>query len=239
LRFLRRIIKKAPGVRLLQGGWPDEARAIIQMAVFRPILTGLDLRGSCLNAGCGEGLFVRFLNSFPGLTRIVHMDVQKPSLPHLPDSRHEIIQGSVTELPFKDEEFDAVFCTEVLEHVVDDTKGFQEISRVLRPGGLLLISTPTPPAPYDPAHVREGYSLNEIRAALTDARVELLKHSFCMHFAMRTLLRTWRWQYEFTGQRKSWMPRAIILALAYCDRLLPFGKPFDIVALGRKIQTIP
>ena len=232
--MLRRIIKKLPGIRFVQGGWPDEARAIIQTPLFHQVLKGHNVGGNCLNAGCGEGLFVPFLNSFPGLTRIVHMDVHEPSLPHLPDARHKIIEGSITNLPFEDDEFDFVFCTEVLEHVVDDAEALREISRVLRLDGLALISTPTLTAPFDPAHVREGYTLNEIRAAFASVHFELLEHCFCLHAAMRLLVRIWRWQYELTGEQQSWMPRAIILALAYTDRWLPFGKPFDIVALGRK-----
>jgi len=232
---LRGIVRKFPGMRLLRGGWPDEARAIIQTPVFRQILKEHKVLGSCLNAGCGEGLFVSFLNGFNGLTRIVHLDLQAPLFSQLPDARHEVIGGSVTDLPFKDGEFDFVLSTEVIEHVEDDTKAFREISRVLNPGGLALISTPTPPAPCDPAHVREGYTLNELQSAFVGANLRLLEHRFCMHVTMRSLLRIWRWQYELTGQRKSWMPRFVILIMAWTDRLFPFGKPFDIVALGQKI----
>jgi SAM-dependent methyltransferase len=221
----------------MRGGWPDEARLIIQRSVFQHLLHGCELRGACLNAGSGEGLFVPFLDSFRELTRIVHMDLKKPVLAHLKlDLRHEIAEGSLVDLPFKDGQFDFVLCTEVLEHVSDDTRAFREIGRVLRPGGLALLSAPTPPAPYDPAHVRVGYTLNEFRKRLAGARVELLKHAYCFRGAMRLLLKIWRWQYELTGQRKSWMPKAAILTLAYCDRWIPIGKPFDIVVLGRKMS---
>lgn len=235
MRSAKRIIKKLPGVVLIQGGWPDEARAIIQTPAFRRILSGHDVGGSCLNAGCGEGLFVSFLNSFRGLTRIIHLDLERPLLFRLPDSRHQFISGSISGLPFPDKEFDFVFCTEVLEHIPNDALAFHELSRVLRPGGLVLISTPTPPAPRDPAHAREGYTLDEIRAAFGAAGLMLLDHRYCMHVTMRLLLNIWRWQFELIGKEKSWLPRAIILALGYADRWFPFGKPFDIVALGRKV----
>lgn len=233
---LKAILKTIPGIRLLQGGWPDEARGIIQRPVFERLLRGREVRGNCLNAGCGEGLFVQFLENFRNITRIVHMDLKMPALTHFaPDPRREAVEGSLVDLPFKDGEFDFVFCTEVLEHIVDDSRAFLELGRVLKPNGLTLVSTPTPPAPYDPAHVREGYTLDELRKRLAAARVEVVDHAYCFHAAMRMLLRLWRWQYELAGRQKSWMPRAAVLGLGYCDRWFPLGKPFDVAVLGRKM----
>jgi SAM-dependent methyltransferase len=45
-------------------------------------------------------------------------------------------------LPFVDESFDLVWCTEVIEHVVNPEFTLGEINRVLKPGGKLLLSTP-------------------------------------------------------------------------------------------------
>jgi SAM-dependent methyltransferase len=235
--LIRSIAKKIPGARLLRGGWPDEARLIIQTPVFRRLLAQHEPAGSCLNAGCGEGLFVPFLSTFPALTRIVHMDVSKPLPAVLPDSRHKVVEGSIVDLPFADSEFDFVFCTEVIEHIDNDAAAFREIARALRPNGLTLISTPTPPAPFDPAHEREGYTLPELSAALNAVGLKILSYSFCMFGSMRLLLKLWRWQYDLTGGRKSWMPRAVLLALAHCDRWFPIGKPFDIVVLAQKITN--
>ena len=46
----------------------------------------------------------------------------------------------------------------MLEHIADDGAALDELRRVLAPGGWLLIAVPTPPAAYDPNHVREGYT---------------------------------------------------------------------------------
>lgn len=234
-RALKVFIKKLPGIWLLQGGWPDQARIILQPPVFLRVLEGVELRGVCLNAGCGEGAFLPFLDRFRGLTRIVHMDLEAPALVQFKAGpRHQSAEGSLLDLPFKDGAFDFVFCTEVLEHITDDACAFREIGRVLRPGGFALFSTPTPPAPEDPAHVREGYTLEEFREKLATAGIEFLRHTYCFGGAMRLLLKIWRWQYELANRSKSLMPQGVVLAFAYCDRWLPFGKPFDIVVLGRK-----
>lgn len=50
--------------------------------------------------------------------------------------------GTVTALDFADESFDLVTALDVIEHVENDRQAFAEISRVLRPGGRLLISVP-------------------------------------------------------------------------------------------------
>jgi SAM-dependent methyltransferase len=56
-------------------------------------------------------------------------------------SRVDVI-ASADALPFADETFDCVICTEVLEHCPDPWAAAAEIVRVLRPGGWLFLSTP-------------------------------------------------------------------------------------------------
>ena len=52
------------------------------------------------------------------------------------------IQGSGHELPFPDNAFDHVICSEVLEHIPDYPSFLREINRVLKPGGLFAVSVP-------------------------------------------------------------------------------------------------
>ena len=49
---------------------------------------------------------------------------------------------NVQALTYGKESFDVCTCTEVFEHVPDDLKGFREIYRVLKPGGLFLFTVP-------------------------------------------------------------------------------------------------
>lgn len=48
----------------------------------------------------------------------------------------------VQELPFKENEFDAVICNHVLEHVDDDTRAMSEILRVMKPGAFAILLVP-------------------------------------------------------------------------------------------------
>lgn len=55
-----------------------------------------------------------------------------------------LIKDISTGLPFPDASFDYVFCIEVLEHVPNPFGTLGEIHRVLRPGGVLILSVPNP-----------------------------------------------------------------------------------------------
>jgi ubiquinone/menaquinone biosynthesis C-methylase UbiE len=55
----------------------------------------------------------------------------------------QIIQGNAEKLPFQNEEFDIVFCSHVLEHVINKTKSLSEMNRVLKKDGVLIIGMPT------------------------------------------------------------------------------------------------
>ncbi len=56
-------------------------------------------------------------------------------------ARHPEIVGDAHNLPFENNEFEVVLCTEVLEHLEDPRKALEEMRRVLRPGGTLLLTT--------------------------------------------------------------------------------------------------
>lgn len=50
-------------------------------------------------------------------------------------------KADLIDLPFKNNEFDKIFCISVIEHVKDDLKGMEEMFRVLKRGGILLLTT--------------------------------------------------------------------------------------------------
>lgn len=209
---------------------------MLQEPLFAQALAQRSPRGRCLNAGSGEGLFSAFLESYAEIEQIVNVDIDDPQIsPNRPDPRHVDHTASVTELPLEEASFDWVLCTEVIEHVEDDERAVREIVRVLKPGGFALISVPRPPAPYDPNHVREGYSLEEMTALLEQGGLRVAWHAYCFHLPMRWLLVLWRWQYERLGRgRRSLMPRLVVRAFAHLDRALHPGRAWDLIVLADK-----
>ncbi len=220
---------------LLRPGWPDEARRIVQEPVFLAASAIHAPRGRLLNAGCGEGLYSAFLESFPEVSEIVDMDLTLPQVAsRRSDKRHRDIAGSLTELPLETDSVDWILCTEVIEHVAEDRAAALELGRVLKSGGFALLSVPTPPAPHDPAHVREGYNLAALSELLAQGDLEVVWHQYCFHLQMRWLVDIWRFQHERIGRgRRNLMPRILVRAFGLIDRRLRIGKPWDLVVLAR------
>ena len=50
--------------------------------------------------------------------------------------------GSILDIPFDKNTFDYVICTEVIEHTVNPKQAVKELSRVLKPGGILILTVP-------------------------------------------------------------------------------------------------
>lgn len=94
-----------------------------------------------LDAGCGTGWFSREAQARGAA--VTALDVGEELLAQVAKkAKVKTKVGSVLKLPFKDGTFDIVMSNEVIEHVTDARKAIKEMSRVLKPGGLLVITTP-------------------------------------------------------------------------------------------------
>jgi len=98
-----------------------------------------DMNGKlALDAGCGKGRFARVLKDQNPNAEIVALDLALAMLAHA----HPPLKaccGTLTQYPFRDSSFDLVYATESLEHAVDIEAAVAELTRVLKPGGRLVI----------------------------------------------------------------------------------------------------
>ncbi len=83
------------------------------------------------------------------LASLARDDGARPAAPPLPGGAARVrdfmvLRADALRLPFGAEAFDRVICSEVLEHVADPRQAVAELWRVLRPGGLMAASVPTP-----------------------------------------------------------------------------------------------
>ncbi len=60
----------------------------------------------------------------------------------LSTAKHPDVQADATHVPFLDEQFDAVICSELLEHVLNPAAVLHDVHRILRQGGVLLLCAP-------------------------------------------------------------------------------------------------
>ena len=54
----------------------------------------------------------------------------------------DVVQGSILDLPFADDHYDLVCAFDVVEHVEDDRRAVQELQRVTKPGGSVMVTVP-------------------------------------------------------------------------------------------------
>lgn len=120
----------------------------------RRIVEGLELKNGdkVLDAGCGDGFYLHLLSQL-GNFSLTGIDFDKNALNSAKKNLSKVkgvklLHGSVMELPFKANSFNKVICTEVAEHLPDDLKGLKEIYRVLKPGGVLVLTVPNHNYPF-------------------------------------------------------------------------------------------
>ena len=89
-----------------------------------------------LDAGAGDGTLVRTLQHATPQADVRGVD--------LVPKNDDVEQGDLTRLAHEAESYDAVFCSEVIEHMTpdDSRRALEELTRVLAPGGHLILTTP-------------------------------------------------------------------------------------------------
>jgi SAM-dependent methyltransferase len=115
-----------------------------------------------LEAGCGEGYGADLIADVA--RRVIGLDYDESAVAHVRARypRVEMMHGNLAALPLGDSAVDVVVNFQVIEHLWDQGQFVGECLRALRPGGVLLISTPNRitfspgrDTPINPFHTRE------------------------------------------------------------------------------------
>jgi len=99
----------------------------------------IETDGKTLDVGGRTGVMIQFLPGLVNKRNYYNLDV---SIEMLKYCSHQNILASAEQIPFCDASFDYVVLSEVLEHVDSKGKTLNECYRVLKPGGIFLLSTP-------------------------------------------------------------------------------------------------
>ena len=105
-----------------------------------PLLQVVNLNGKSLDIGIGTALFEEFLKSNGTDLDVVGIDPDPMMLNEARKRGYNVVQGIAEKLPFENESFDFVICLDAMHAVKDQPKAMDEIRRVLKPGGHMLIS---------------------------------------------------------------------------------------------------
>jgi SAM-dependent methyltransferase len=164
---------------------------------LRRILSDLDCRKTMLDVGCGLGYWIETFGKH--FVTAIGMDCDMAGLKaNRQRGLSDMVQASAFALPFADGTVDLIICSEVLEHLPADMDrtALECMARALRPGGRLIITTPsleglrsrsrlrnlghTQPGTGE-YHYRVGYTLQMYRDLLAHIPLLSLKsHRFSM-----------------------------------------------------------
>jgi len=101
-----------------------------------------------LDIGCGAKPYQRF---FPGAARYCGIDLPAQRSANKLEKRADVY-ADLRRLPIAEETFDVVLCTQVLEHIADPERVLREAQRILRPGGLVVLTVPFLAAEHEEPH---------------------------------------------------------------------------------------
>ncbi len=116
--------------------------------LYRYIVKDLDLKDKAvLDLGCGYGWFCLIAEE-RGAKKVFGVEISDEDLvtakKYIKSKKIEFLIGSAIHIPLPDNSIDTIFSWEVIEHIPEKTerKMFQEVQRVLKPGGRFYLSTP-------------------------------------------------------------------------------------------------
>ena len=120
----------------------------------RRVIQQLELKkgDKVLDLGCGNGYYPYLLSRISLNLKITgidsHLNAIEDAKRDVGEENAELIIGNAEKLPFPDNSFDKIVMSEIIKHVKDDVKVLKETRRVLKPGGILVLTTPNKNYPF-------------------------------------------------------------------------------------------
>jgi SAM-dependent methyltransferase len=129
-----------PGTTVSSG--PERARR--QARMLAAVLAQRTGAQRIVDVGCGDGSATHLVSSLDARNTVIGVDWSATALAQARARGLLVVQGGVdtSGLPLPDGCADVVIMSELIEHLVDTDTAVDEVRRVLRPGGVLLLSTP-------------------------------------------------------------------------------------------------
>lgn len=154
-------------------------------ALVQNVVAGKDVLDVASGEGYGSSYIANFARS------VVGVDISNEAVKYASNTYQKsnltFRQGSAFDLDFSDETFDVVVSFETIEHLLEQAQMLAEIRRVLRPDGLLIISSPNRPVYSEESGEHNEFHVKELDFKEFD---ELLKVQFPLiqYFGQRMLM---------------------------------------------------
>jgi SAM-dependent methyltransferase len=180
--------------------WFRGRQRILEMALYRELRGHTSLSIASLGCGPVEGL--RWLGSLAGPKgRVLGID-SDPIHARSRDRNIDYVVGKIEATPIVPASFDVVLALDVLEHMDDDVAGLSEAVRLLKPGGLLLITVPALPSLWGNQDIVSEHRRRYTKKTLADAFARAqLPQPYITYFNVLLFppIATFRWVRRFLG----------------------------------------
>jgi SAM-dependent methyltransferase len=223
----------------------------ILFRMMTPHMAGRKI-GTVLEAGCGTGHFSHLLQTehglpvtpvdigWEGLRRARSMGVKRP------------VQANILSLPFASRTFDLALSIDVLPHLTpgEDQRGVDELGRVLRPGGLLVMRASALEMLRSRhsqfVYERQRFTMTRLRALVEHAGIRILRCTYANSLLLPIALAKFRLWEPLTRQAPSsgvelvapWLDRILYGALSAEAAWIGSGRNFPIgqslILIGEK-----
>lgn len=207
------------------------------LSLFKPLLPVFRkyVKGGLLDAGAGRLSYRFILDAYCDSYRSVDIDTRSGEVDTL---------GDIQRLPLKDDAFDSVFCTQVLEHVSEPQEALNEIYRVLKSGNYAIITVPHIAYLHNEPHDYYRYTKHGLRHMLEKAGFEVETIipaggliSFLGHIPS-TIVINLTSGIPFINRLVFIINKLYVIALTFLDDLLEKKKLYamNYIAIGKKVR---
>jgi len=137
-----------------------------------------------LDCGCATGNLLNYLKN-KGFKNLVGIDNYENLIKNIKEVN--VFQMDICNMSFKDDEFDIIISSDILEHIQDDAKAIREMKRVLKKDGVLVVFVPAYKFLWSYHDVinqhKRRYTEKELISKLKTEGFEMLKSSYWNFFA--------------------------------------------------------
>lgn len=170
----------------------------------KDVIVFLDIKKDSvlLDIGCGLGYFLnKISNNKP--VKMIGIDADYQSIKYCKMRLSNFfVSADAQNLPFKNNTFDRILYSDVIEHVADDRASLGEIKRISKNSAVVVITTEAREGLFTGTklnmlghdvrgtpeyHVRDGYYFKELKHLLHEQNFELMDHTFFSYRENREL----------------------------------------------------
>lgn len=221
---------------------------VVRRSLIRSVIDELKLplNAAILDVGTSTGTNLRLLKEM-GFTNFLGLD-RSPEAIHWCEEKGlgTVRQGDVCAIPFPDESFDLILATDIIEHVDDDQKALQELQRILKKSGHIVITVPVFPSLWglqdEVAHHKRRYHRHDLFEKLGKSGFDC---TTCFYFNFLLFIPIWlarqvihiaKIKLESENQVNTPLLNSILKTIFYLDVALapildpPFGVSLLILA---------